>query len=157
EARLAVDAADRRRIRAQAEVVDVAGAVDAHAVAALVEAPPRLVELAQLARVARRLGLVELGDDARHRLVARVGGRAGELLERGGARLAEVLAQILDQHGAPLLDHGAQLERLLAGECHAHPDAISVPPGYARRPLQRGARAKRAWCSRSSSASRAAG
>src|SRR5262245_48540344 len=92
-ARLAIDAADRGRLGAQPAVVDVAPAIPAHAVSALVEASARLVQLAQLAHVARHFGLVHLGYLARDRLVARIRRRPGQLAERIGARPAQVLAQ----------------------------------------------------------------
>jgi hypothetical protein len=116
--RLAADAARGAGLGAQALDADIAAAVDAHAVAAVGEAGARGFEAAQLAQVARQVGLVEVGDERRDRFVARVGRRAGDLAEGFAARLGGVAAQLGDQGLPALADQVLQFVGLLRGECH---------------------------------------
>src|SRR5438270_6647327 len=84
-ARLADDAAQGRGVRAQARVADVRPALDADAVASFLEARLRRLDAAQLIQLARDFRAVEIANQVRHRFVARIGRRAGELARRRAA------------------------------------------------------------------------
>ena len=78
--RVEAEQTQRRQVDAQPLVTDVAAAVDADPVAAFGETRARRLQRAQLREVAPEVGAVELGDQRRDRLVARVVRRAGEVL-----------------------------------------------------------------------------
>ena len=113
---LAVDAAHRGRVDAQALEADVAAAVDAHAVAALGEpacAPPRGRAARSRSRStsAWSRSAIRVATDSS----PAIGRRPGEVFVRSLAHALDVLAQLGEQRGAALLDRGVQLLGLLAG------------------------------------------
>src|SRR5262245_42425108 len=107
ELRLAADAALGAGVGAQALEADVLAAVAADAVAAFVEARARGIERAQLREVARGLRLVEVLDQALHRLVARIRDGADHIVASIGAHPVEVLPQLAEQCRTALLDDGS--------------------------------------------------
>src|SRR2546423_4714600 len=104
---LAMDAANGRRRRLEALEADVVAAVDAHAVGALRKAIARRLERAELVQVARHVGLLEIGDQRRHRLVARIGRGPGVLRVWLLARARRVFAQLRNERPPARLDHAA--------------------------------------------------
>src|SRR5512145_1772916 len=118
EERLAADAALGAGTGAQALEADVLAAVAADAVAAVVHAPARGIERAQLGEVARSLGLIEVLDQALDRLVAGVGHGADDVVKTVLAHPVEVLPDLAREGRAAALDDGFELLDLLCCECH---------------------------------------
>src|SRR5205085_678472 len=115
---LALHAPQRSRKRLQALENDVAAAVEADAVAALLDALARRLQSPELVQVARQVGLLQIGEQRGDRFIARVGCRPGVLGIGLLARTRRVLAQLGEQHVAPLIDLAAQLLGLLLCQRH---------------------------------------
>src|SRR5690606_10327169 len=107
------------RIRLQALVADVLPAVRAHAVGAALDALVRRIELRELEQVARGVGLVQVRDQARHRLVAGVGSGTRHVAQALGPYAIEIFTDFGAQLRAPSLDDVLQLARLLCCKRHA--------------------------------------
>src|SRR5205085_7449126 len=89
---LALHAPQRSRKRLQTLENDVAAAVDADAVAALLDALTRRLQSPELIQVTRQVGLLQIGEQRGDRFVARVGCRPGVLGIGLLARTRRILA-----------------------------------------------------------------
>ena len=115
---LAIDAAKRAGVRAQAIELDVAAAVDASSVAAVGNPRARGFQAAELTEIAREPCMLEVRDQRRDGLIAAIGRRSRELDELALLRALRVLAKLRDERLPALFDQAAQLIHLLRRKCH---------------------------------------
>src|SRR6185503_7211560 len=127
EVRLALDAALGGGVGAQALEADVLAAVAAGPIAAVLHARARGLQRAQLGEVARGVGLVEVLDQALHRLVAGVGDRADHVVQAIFAQPVQVAAHFAGERRAAVFDEGLQLPGLLGCERHGNAAARTMP------------------------------
>ena len=125
---LALDAARRPRKRLQPFEADIAAAVDADAVGAILDALARRFQRAEFFQIARHVRLLEVGEERGDRFVAGIRRRAGVLGIGMLARARGILAQFGKQRFAALVDSPLQFLGLSLGQRHRNLHVQLVEP-----------------------------